>query len=129
MNIDQLINFYSYTRRFELCQEPLDEILKIMDKRSFKYEVDLTSDNHVYYYITACLYCLKTKSIVDFSRAIHYLMNVINIIYKNAENFEPIPPIFYENVFQIIKAYTLNNGKPILFRKNELDLKSSLNVN
>jgi hypothetical protein len=96
-----------------------------MDKTSFNYEVDLTSDNHVYYYITACLYCLKTTSSVDFSRAIHYLMNVIIIIYKNSENFEPIPPVFYENIFQIIKAFHLNKEKPIFKRTEEgkIDVK------
>jgi hypothetical protein len=90
-----------------------------MDKRSFNYEVDLTSDNHVYYYITACFYSLKLKSTVDFSRAIHFLMNVIIIIYKNSENFEPIPPVFYENVFQIIKAYHLNKEKALFIRTDD----------
>lgn len=98
-----------------------------MDKRSFKYDVDLTSDNHVYYYITACLYCLKTKSFVDFSRAIHYLMNVLIIIYKNSENFESIPPIFYENIFMIIKAYAINKKRKVF--KKYIEGKEYLEVN
>jgi hypothetical protein len=119
---DQLINFYTYVENFELCQQPLFEILKIMDKKSFVYDVDLGPVNHVYYYITAIYYSIK-KNVIDFSKTLHYFMNVLNIIYKNSDFFENIPPFFYEVIFWLIKIIDINKSN--LYAK---DGKNDLSV-
>jgi len=100
-----------------------------MDKKSFKYDVDLTPENHVYYFITASLYCLTLPNLeeINFSKALHYFMNVMIIIYKNSENFEPIPPAFYDNIFQLIKAIHLNENSSVYKREN--DYESFINKN
>ena len=37
-------------------------------------------------------------------------MNVLNIIYKNSDFFENIPPFFYEVMFWIIKIIDINKS-------------------
>jgi hypothetical protein len=113
---DQLMNYYALVEEYDKCFQPLNEILKIMDKKSFTYDIDITPSHHANYYITATLYTLKTSRKVDFEKALHYLSNVLKIIYKNASEMEPIPPIFYDNVFIIISCAKLNRGKNIFYR-------------
>jgi tetratricopeptide (TPR) repeat protein len=119
---DQLINFYTFTKQVENCDEPLMEILKIMDKSTFEYDLDVKPENHVYYYVTAIYYTLK-KPKVDLSKALHYMFNIINIIYKNSESFDMIPKCFFERIFNIIELIHLNNnnGKLKRNRKNNND--------
>jgi tetratricopeptide (TPR) repeat protein len=116
---DQLINFYSYIQQFDMCQKPLNEILKIMDKRNFNYDVDIGPVHNVYYYITAALYAIKADK-VDLSRILHYLICAIKVIYNYSDNFEMIPTAFYQQIFLLIevihKNTTKNNDKTIFYR-------------
>jgi tetratricopeptide (TPR) repeat protein len=107
---DQLINFYTYTEQIEHCQQPLHEILKLMDKKTFTYDIDISPVNHVYYYLTACLYCLSVGNTIDLSKTIQYLLNILIIIFRNSEHFESIPQRFYEVIFQFIEIYNINDG-------------------
>ena len=114
---DQLMNYYALIEEFDKCYVPLNEILKIMDKKSFVYDIDITPSHHANYYITATLYTIKTTRRVDFEKALHYLANVVKILYRNSTEMEPIPPIFYDNVFILISCVKLNCGKAIFFRE------------
>jgi hypothetical protein len=114
---DQLINFYTHTKQLELCEQPLMEILKIMDKKNFQYEADLKPKDHVYYYITAIFYSLR-KDVIDFSKNLQYAFNIINVIYKHSESFEIIPRAFFEKIFYMIEIVNLNNNEYIFTKSN-----------
>lgn len=118
---DQLMNFYALVEKFENCQQPLNEILKIMDKPSFMYDIDITPSHHANYYITATLHTLKTNNKVDLEKALHYLSNVVKIIYKFSSEMESIPPVFYDNFFALVSCVKLNGGRPIFFRQIKTD--------
>lgn len=109
-----------------MCQQPLFEILKIMDKKDFEYDLDLGPTNHVYYYITATLYCLNSSGVIDFSKALHYLINVMIIIYKNSEMFEMIPKQFYEAIFDIIEAIHTNHNRTQYSREQKKNYLADL---
>jgi len=109
-----MINFYSFIEKFDKCLNPLNEILKIMDKRSFHYDIDVSPINHVYYYIIATIYILKDQEKINLNKAILYLSNIIVIIYRNSENFELIPPVFYDKIFYLIEAIRLNYDDPLI---------------
>lgn len=110
--LDQLINFYTYLEQFNNCEAPLNEILKIMDKTSFCYDVDLTPTNHVYYYITATLYSLTTNESINLNKTLHYLFNVMTIVYNNLETFDVIPHVFYETIFTVVDIIRINYDRP-----------------
>jgi tetratricopeptide (TPR) repeat protein len=117
LNLDQLINFYSFSKQFWMCQAPLLEILKIMDKDTYKYDLDVGPQNHVYYYTTAILYVLKNESYkVDLGKALHYLINIMKIVFNNVDSFEVIPPIFYKAVLDIVDSIRRNKGKTLFFQ-------------
>jgi hypothetical protein len=115
---DQLINFYTYTDQIDNCQQPLHEILQIMDKDTFQYDIDITPINHAYYYITAALYCLSANDIVDLSKTIHYLINVLIIVFRHPETFELIPPRYYEIIFQLIELYHTNKNHNLFYKQD-----------
>jgi hypothetical protein len=108
---------------YPACTQPLNEILKLMDKDSFRYDLDITPVNHAYYYITATLYALKNTNVVDLSKALHYMTNVIAIVYRYSYYFENIPPIFYENIFNLVEAFMMNKHNPI-FTKDKVNILS-----
>jgi len=87
-----------------------------MDKPNFVYDVDVGPQNHIYYFITASLYTLKGLNRVDFSKCIHYLINIMIIVYKNSEGFENLHPTFYLQIFRLIQAVKLNGDNPIFYR-------------
>jgi tetratricopeptide (TPR) repeat protein len=126
---DQIINFYSFIEQFENCQQPLCEILKIMDKKTFTYDIDITPVHHVNYYITACLYALKTHKKIDFNKALHYLCNVICINYRYSDYFENMPPIFFEKLLLLLEAVKLNSGNHIFMKELEPSRRTSANRN
>lgn len=113
-----MINYYSYIQNYQQCQQPLNEILKIMDKSTFHYDLDITPIHHANYYITATLYALKNTNEVDLSKALNYLSNVITIIYRYAFHFDDIPPTFYEHVFLLVEAFRFNNNEAIFERES-----------
>jgi hypothetical protein len=119
--LDQLINFYTYVENFEKCKVPLNEILKIMDKSKFKYDIDVTPVNHVVYYIIALIYLLKDTESINLSKAITYFANILIIIYRYPEKFANIPPSFYDKIFYLMEAIRLNYGEVILVLSENRD--------
>lgn len=113
---DQLINFYTFTSQIEQCHQPLMEILKIMDKKTFEYDLDVRPEHHVYYYITAVFYCLRQPTI-DLTKSLHYMFNIMTIIYNNSESFDMIPKCFYEKIFYMIDLIHLNQND-YMYNKN-----------
>jgi hypothetical protein len=113
---DQLMNFYALTEDYEKCIQPLNEILKILDKSNFIYDMDITPMHHANYYITATLYTIRTTNKVDLEKALHYFSNVMKIVYENSNEMDPIPPIFYDNIFTLITCIKLNRGEIYFFR-------------
>ena len=103
-------------QQYELCHQPLLEILKIMDKPNFQYDIDIGPQHHIYYYISATLYTLQGVNEVDFEKVIHYLFNVMLIVYKNLETMENLPFIFYDQILNLIKAIKIN-GKTTFFKQ------------
>jgi tetratricopeptide (TPR) repeat protein len=100
---DQLINFNTYIEEYHNCYNPLQEILKIMDKPTFKYNLDITPSHHVYYYVTIILYKLKlTKKEIDLGQILLYFSNIITIVFHNSDCFDIIPPVFYDKIFLIL---------------------------
>jgi len=98
------------------------EILKIMDKTTFQYDLDVGPQSHIYYYITACLYTIKGVNNIDLSRTIHYLINIMIIVYKNSESFENLPPLFYEKIFKLIEAIHQNKNKQYFLKEDDSNL-------
>ena len=116
LNLDQLINFYSFIKQFENCKNPLFEILKIMDKDTFQYELDIGPQNHAYYYTTATLYTLKSESNkIDLTKALHFIINIMKIVYNNVDSFELIPPIFFKVILDITDSIRRNKKKGIFY--------------
>jgi len=113
--------------QYELCHQPLLEILKIMDKPKFQYDIDIGPQHHIYYYISATLYTLQGFNEVDFEKAIHYLFNVMLIVYKNLETMENLPFIFYDQILNLIKAIKIN-GKTTFFKQIQAS-KFTKNIN
>jgi hypothetical protein len=110
--------------QFENCHEPLNEILKIMDKPSFAYDLDITPVNHVYYYVTATLYTLiSTDTYINFNKTLHYLFNIMKIVYNHMETFDMIPYSFYKIVIKIIEAIHLNKDDPCFLRNPQKSKK------
>ena len=106
-----MINFYTYTEEYENCYHPLEEILKIMDKPSFNYNLDITPCHHLYYYITMILYLLKqTKYPLDFSQILLFFSNIVGIIFKNSEYFDNIHPLLYDKIFLTAEAIRVNHN-------------------
>ncbi len=102
------------------------EILKIMDKETFNYDVDVGPQNHIYYYITASLYTLKGVNKIDLARTIHYLINIMIIVYRNSESFENLPPVFYGGILFLVDAIHKNKDRTIFYkilRKNKNDTR------
>ena len=114
---DQLINFYSFVEQYEMCYQPLMEILKIMDKTTFSYDVDILPQNHIYYYITATLYSLKANNRIDLSKTIHYFVNIMLIVYRNAESFDNLPPAYYSNILTLVDCIHRNKGRNVFYKE------------
>jgi hypothetical protein len=74
------------------------EILKIMDKPKFVYDLDVGPQNHIYYFITASLYSIKG-------------VNKIDIAKTN------LPPVFYEKILFLIEAIHKNRNRTIFYKK------------
>lgn len=87
-----------------------------MDKPNFQYDLDVGPQNHIYYFITACLYTIKGMNRIDFAKCIHYFVNIMIIVYKNSEAFENLPPLFYVQIFSLIRAIHLNDDKTIFYK-------------
>ena len=104
-----------------MCLQPLMEILKIMDKQSFEYDVDIQPKNHIYYYITATLFSLKGNNRIDLTKTIHYLVNIMLIVYRNSEMFENLPPAFFDKILQLVQATHNNKGRNIFYRNIRTD--------
>lgn len=91
-----------------------------MDKSSFKYDLDIGPHNHTYYYSMLALHSLKNKSnTVDFGKTMHYLINIMKIIYGNSESFDFIPAIFYRSILDLVECY-LKNKKNTIYYQNSL---------
>ncbi len=88
-----------------------------MDKNTFQYDVDITPQNHIYYYITATLYTLKGNNRIDFSKTIHYMLNIMLIVYRNSESFENLPPAYYEKILLLVECIHRNKGRNIFHRE------------
>ena len=109
-----------------MCKAPLLEILKIMDKEAYRYDVDVTPQNHVYYYTAATLYTLKNDTCkIDLGKALHYLINIMKIVYNNVDSFEMLPPIFFKVIMDIIDCIRRNKRKNLFYEdlNAELDPK------
>ena len=99
-----------------------------MDKDSFKYDIDVGPINHAYFYITAVFYALKFTIKVDLIKILHYLINVMAIIFKNLEIFDMIPPIFYKQLFEIMDIIKFNKYNTIFEILEEMPDKSKGSV-
>lgn len=100
-----------------MCKPPLFEILKIMDKDNYVYDLDIGPQNHVYYYSAATLYILKNETNkVDLGKALHYLINIMKIVYNNVDSFEMLPPIFFKVIMDIIDSIRRNRKKSLFFQ-------------
>lgn len=87
------------------------EILKIMDKQSFSYDLDIGPENHIYYYVSACILELRGQKEIDIEKTIHYFINIMIIVYRNSESFEMLPKIFYLKIFELIQIIHKNKSR------------------
>ena len=90
-----------------------------MDKDNFRYDVDVGPINHAYFYITATFYALKFTQKIDFNKLLHYLINVMGIVYKNLDILDMIPPIFYKQLFEIMDIIKVNKNRTLYERLEE----------
>jgi hypothetical protein len=108
-----------------MCKPPLKEILKIMDKSNFKYDLDIGPHNHTYYYSMVALHCMKNKSnIIDISKTMHYLINIMKIIYQNNESFDFIPATFYRCILDLVECYLKNKRSQTYYINLNFDSKN-----
>jgi len=104
-----------------MCYQPLIEILKIMDKNTFEYDVDILPQNHIYYYITASLFSLKGNNRIDFTKTLHYMINIMLIVYRNSESFENLPPSYYEKIMKLVDCIHHNKHRNVFFKEINRD--------
>lgn len=89
-----------------------------MDKDNFLYDVDIGPIHHCYFYITAIFYAIKFTNKIDFIKILHYFVNIMGIMFKNQDAFEVIPPVFYQQIFEVMQLIKENKNK-FYFDKSE----------
>lgn len=78
--------------------------------------MDVGPQNHVYYYTTAVLYTLKSEmNKIDLSKALHFIINILKIVYNNVDSFDVVPPIFIKVILDIIDSIRRNKRKGIFY--------------
>ena len=88
-----------------------------MDKSTFEYDVDILPVNHIYYYIIAALFSLKGTNRVDFSKTLHYMINIMLIVYRNSEDFENLPPSYYDKIFKLVDCINRNRHRNVFYKE------------
>lgn len=123
---DQLINFYSFLGKYELVKQPIEQILIIMEKRSFKYNIDITPINHVYFYLSASLLELKSQENINIGTVLVYFSSILKIYFQFSEQFEPLNNSFFKILFKIIDLYRLNKNSSIIENNLNKNLRKTI---
>ncbi len=84
-----------------------------MDKDNFFYDVDIGPINHCYFYITGIFYAIKFTNKIDLNKILHYLVNIMGVMFKNQDAFEVIPPTFYQQLFDVMQLVKENKNRTV----------------
>ena len=52
---------------------------------------------------------------IDLSKALHFIINILKIVYNNVDSFDEVPPIFIKVILDIIDSIRRNKRKGIFY--------------